>query len=410
MALDIIILSLVTGVYLLLAYMLFAQYQEQKQRQSTKDKELEALIQALSQNQEQAIARQSLQTLQTLQKSLFEQMADMRGQMQQSLQQHATTLDKPIKTLIEQVNKRLEDISGHVDKRLNVGFDKTSKIFNDVLERLAKMDAVQQRMHELNSSVSDLQMILNDKRSRGAFGEVQLTHLIRNVMPEAYVAFQYTLPNNKRVDCLLKLPEPTGNIAIDSKFPLESYQAWQKDANNPNAGPARSQFKKTLKQHIDDIADKYIIPGVTSDGAILFLPAEAVFSDIHSHFPELVSYAHKRHVWLTSPTTMMAILTTASSVLKDAATKQQLHLMQQLLGALATDFTRFQKRMDHLSRHIKQAHDDVGQIHISSKKITAQFKKIEDVPLDHMTEAENTSLDLPSILEPGELEAEVDEA
>ena len=227
-----------------------------------------------------------------------------------------------------------------------------------------------------------LEEVLSDKRSSGAFGEVQLSSLIKNLLPETNYQFQKTLSNGKRVDCLLLLPQPTGNLAIDAKFPLEDYKNMIKQyCSDSTQIQMQQKFKQAIKKHIDDIASKYIIPGETADGSILFLPAESVFAEIHANFYEIVEYAYKKKVWLTSPTTMMAILTTSLAAIKDVATKKQINIIQKHLSLLSQDFGRFQKRMDNLARHIKQADEDVTQIHHSSKKISNRFAQIEQVEL-----------------------------
>jgi len=210
--------------------------------------------------------------------------------------------------------------------------------------------------------------------------------LVRNVMPENSFSFQHTLSNSTRVDCMLFLPEPSGDIGIDSKFPLESYKKMT-DIGLAEADRqlAEKQFKKDIKKHVSDIAGKYIIPGETSDGAVMFIPAEAIFAEIHSHHYELVEEAQRARVWLVSPTTLMAVLTTARAVLKDSATRKQVHLIQDHLVALSKDFSRFQTRMDSLSRHIEQASKDVDDVNTSAKKISSRFEKIERVEMPDET-------------------------
>ena len=284
--------------------------------------------------------------------------------------------------LHEVLQKRLNDISGQVEHRLNKGFEKTTETFTDVVKRLALIDEAQKRITELSSNVVSLQEVLTDKRSRGAFGEVQMAGLIRNVMPEGSYALQYTLTNNTRVDCMMFLPDPTGHIAIDSKFPLNSYQKMMDDdATDTNRLSAEKQFRLDIKKHIKDISEKYIIADETADGAIMFIPAEAVFAEIHAHQPILVEEAQRARVWMVSPTTLMAVLTTARAVLKDSATRKQVHLIQEHLVNLAKDFDRFRKRMDNLSKHIQQANKDVEEVHISATKISGRFEKIEKVEL-----------------------------
>ena len=284
--------------------------------------------------------------------------------------------------LHEILQKRLNDISGQVEHRLNKGFEKTTETFTDVVKRLALIDEAQKRITELSSNVVSLQEVLTDKRSRGAFGEVQMAGLISNVMPEGSYALQHTLSNSTRVDCMMFLPEPTGYIAIDSKFPLDSFQKMMdNDATDVDRLSAEKQFRLDIKKHIKDISEKYIIEGETADGAIMFIPAEAVFAEIHAHQPKLVDEAQRARVWMASPTTLMAILTTSRAVLKDSATRKQVHIIQEHLIDLSKDFDRFRKRMDNLSKHIQQANKDVEEVNISATKISGRFEKIEKVEI-----------------------------
>lgn len=305
-----------------------------------------------------------------------------REEMAKSLHLSAEQMAKRIDELTISTDNRLKDISGQVEKRLADGFEKTTKTFNDILQRLALIDDAQKKITELSSNVVSLQEVLSDKRSRGAFGEVQLNALIRNVLPEQHFSLQHTLSNGKIADCILFLPEPTGNVVVDSKFPLESYK---KMADNSlgefERKTAERQFKVDIKKHINDISDKYLIDKETADGAVMFIPAEAIFAEIHAHHSDLVDYANKKRVWLASPTTLMAILTTARSVLKDEATRKQIHVIQAHLSHLSADFSRFKGRFANLAKHIDQAASDVKQIHTSADKISNRFEKIEQVEL-----------------------------
>jgi len=309
-------------------------------------------------------------------------MSEVRKQVTDALGRYGDDLGKRVEVLTETTDNRLKDISGQVEKRLSEGFEKTTATFADVVKRLALIDEAQKKITELSGNVVSLQEVLADKRSRGAFGEVQLSALVRNVMPENSFEFQYTLPNSTRVDCMSFLPEPSGNIAIDSKFPLESYRRIT-DLNTGNADRqvAERQFKQDIRKHIKDIAEKYIIQGTTSDGAVMFIPAEAVFAEIHAHYYELVEEAQRAKVWIVSPTTLMAVLTTARAVLKDSATRQQVHIIQDHLMALSKDFARFQTRMNKLSIHIQQANKDVEEVSTSARKISSRFEKIEKVEM-----------------------------
>ncbi len=324
-----------------------------------------------------------LKQLTMLQESLHKNINELSQHILTVLNQNTQSSTQAMQRLNETVAEHLKSISAQVEKRLSEGFEKTTATFQAIIQRLSLIDEAQKKITELSTNVVSLQAILSDKSSRGAFGEVQLSALIRNFLPENQFSLQHTLSNGKRVDCLLFLPEPTGNIAIDAKFPLENYQAMHAlTANDPYRKAAEQRFRQDLKKHVDDIGDKYILPGETADGAVLFLPAEAVFSEIVSYFPDVVEYAQKKRVWLVSPTTLMAILTTARAVIKDQATREQVHIIQQHLRALGKDFDRFQSRMDNLAKHIEQANKDVTDVHISARKITSHFRKIEAVDED----------------------------
>ncbi len=335
------------------------------------------------------------EALKDLTDSLQSGMTNTQKLLGESLSRYSEDVGKRVADLTEKTDQRLLEISGQVEKKLSAGFEKTNATFIDILKRLTLIDAAQKKITELSSNVVSLQEILADKRSRGAFGEVQLKSLIQNVIPEAHYKMQYTLANNKVADCVLFLPEPTGMIAIDSKFPLESYQRMtDHEVSDGERREAQRQFKADIQKHVADISSKYIIPGTTADGAMMFVPAESIFSEIQSHHPDVVEKAHRAKVWIVSPTTMWAILNTARTVLKDAATKEQVHIIQEHLGYLGKDFERFQKRMDELSRHIKQAHDDVENVNKSARKISSRFSKIEQVELEHEQEVSRKVIEI----------------
>jgi len=328
-------------------------------------------------------------SLHHLQTTLRDNFCELDKQIHNSLLRTTTHLSDQFDKLNQGTTQNLLKISEAVEIKLSKGFEKTNETFTNIVSRLAIIDDAQKKITDLSQNVVGLQNLLSDKRSRGAFGEVQLNVLIHNVLPAHCYQLQCTLSNNARVDCLLMLPEPTGKLAIDAKFPLENYQKYLDLSNEETVRQAaKHQFKIDIKKHIQDISLKYIIPGETSDGAIMFIPAEAIFAEIHTYHVDLVEYAWQMKVWLASPSTMMAILTTASSVLKDSATRQQVHVIQEHLRLLAQDFTRFDKRMTNLSQHLRQANDDAEQVHISSQKITRRFQQIEKVELDPLVETE----------------------
>jgi DNA recombination protein RmuC len=316
--------------------------------------------------------KQTRDTLHALQLALAQNLSESREAIAAKLAE--TTL-----LLTGKIDERLGEISGKVNERLDEGFKKTNETFTNVMTRLATIDEAQKKIETLTGSVVGLQEILGDKRSRGAFGEVQLEAIVRNALPESAFEFQYTLSRGVRADCVLKLPPPTGMLAVDSKFPLENYERMFAEGAERASSAA---FKSDVKKHIDDIANKYIVAGETGDGAIMFLPAEAVFAEIHARHRDLVEYALARRVWITSPTTLMAILNTARAVIRDVEMRQQVHVIQDELKKLGADFGRFQSRMDNLARHIEQAKADVDEVHVSSRKISERFAKIDRVELE----------------------------
>lgn len=337
------------------------------------------------------ITEHQIKSLNDLQNSSNQNLLTITKTVQESLNNNSKQLQDNINNLNSEVNTRLKEIGGEVEKRLDDGFDKTSEVFQKLSEKILIIDNAQNKIKELENVVA-LQDVLSDKQSRGAFGEVQLTNLVRNILPDSQVEFQKDLPNGTRVDCFIKMPEENRNISIDSKFPLENYKKMMsKDISAVEVKSFERLFKQDLKKHVDDISKKYIIDGETAEHAILFLPAEAIFAEIHAYHYDMVEYAHKKHVVLTSPNTLVALLTTIKSILKDEATKQQVHIIKNHLVALSRDFERFQKRMDNLSKHMKQANEDVEQVSTSSRKIYNRFVKIESVNVD--PEDDNKLLD-----------------
>lgn len=345
--------------------------------------ELQHSQQQTKQGVMETISQGKLQNQQLVSDCIQRQMMDVREQMTHSFKQHASSLSSHLQTLTEEIRHHLQSLSLQVNHRLTEGFEKTSSTFIDVVKRLAIIDEAQKKITELSQHVVSLQDVLVDKRSRGAFGEVQLETLIANMIPSTHYSMQFTLSNQKRADCILFLPEPTGNVVIDAKFPLETYQKLMNtDPTSNERKTLQQQFRQDLQKHLKDIAEKYIIPNETTDGAMMFLPAEAIFAEVHANYPEIIALSQRLKVWLVSPSTLMAVLTTARAVLKDDATRRQVHIIQKHLQALADDFQRFEKRMDKLTKHIDLAHQDVNEVNTSAKKIAQRFQKIESVELE----------------------------
>jgi len=357
--------------------------------QSTRD-----AMQSLQLAQTENLAATREQVLEKLHLTLAEQGKAEQELIQATMRNATLQLTSSIETLTKTVDGRLEQIGGKVSERLDEGFKKTNETFVTVMARLATIDEAQKKIDGLTTNMVSLQELLGDKRSRGAFGEVQLEALVRNILPPTAYALQHSFPNGSRVDCALFLPEPTGTVAVDSKFPLENYhRMYEIGISETERVQAQRQFKADVKKHVDDIAAKYIIASHTSDGAVMFVPAEAVFAEIHAYHSDVVEYAQKQRVWIVSPTTLMAVLNTARAVLKDVETRKQVHIIKDELGKLGKEFERFDKRMQNLATHIRQAHDDVQEVHTTSQKISRRFAQIEKVELEGETQAAIELLD-----------------
>jgi DNA recombination protein RmuC len=336
--------------------------------------------------------------------TLAEQNRAEQELIQTTMRNATAQLAASMELLSKTTDTRLEQISGRVSERLEEGFKKTNETFVSVMERLATIDEAQKKLDGLTTNVVSLQELLGDKRARGAFGEVQLENLVRNILPEIAYEFQYTFKSNgARADCVLKLPEPTGMVAVDSKFPMENYhRMFEPGVSEADRAVAQRQFRADVKKHVEDIAGKYIIPGETSDGAVMFVPAEAVFAEIHAYHPEVVDFAMQRRVWIVSPTTLMAVLNTARAVMKDVATREQVHIIKDELSKLGKDFARFDQRMKRLADHIRMAHQDAEDVRVSSDKITRRFNQIERVELDQLEQVREFES---ALLEPQEDES-----
>jgi len=288
--------------------------------------------------------------------------------------------------LEDKVDKRLNYINDKVNERLDENFNKTNKTFTNVLERLSKIDEAQKKIDNLSGDIVSLQSILTDKKSRGIFGEINLNHILSSVFGERndkIYRTQYSLPNGTIADAIIFTPEPLGTLAIDSKFPLENYRLMvDKSKNDIERGQYEKQFKIDVKKHIDAISSKYIIPGITSNQAIMFLPAEAIFAEINAYHNDLVEYAYKKNVWITSPTTLISSLTTIQVLLKNMERDKYAKIVHEELTKLGIEFSRYKERWDKLSRSIETVTKDVDALNITSDKITKKFESINDVKLD----------------------------
>ena len=311
--------------------------------------------------------------------STVKELSDFRNELTRSLNDDFNKLD-------DKVDKKLMYINEKVTEKLDESLDKTNKTFNNVLERLSKIDEAQKKIDNLSGDIVSLQSILTDKKSRGIFGEVNLKHILASVFGEKndnIYRLQYTLPNTTIADAVIFTPEPLGTVAIDSKFPLENYRLMVDKNKTPVERQAyEKQFKIDVKKHIDAISDKYIIPGVTSHQAIMFLPAEAIFAEINAYHNDIVEYAYKKNVWITSPTTLISSLTTIQVLIKNIERDKYAKVVHDELIKLGVEFSRYKERWDKLSRSIETVNKDVESLNITSDKISKKFSSISDVKID----------------------------
>jgi len=287
--------------------------------------------------------------------------------------------------IAEALDKRLGEVQRRVGESLEGQAKSTAETLNNLRERLSVIDAAQKNITELSTQVVGLHDVLNNKQARGAFGEVQLDAIIRAALPPSAFGFQVQVGEGRRVDCLIRLPNPPGPIAIDSKFPLDAYRALAGAQDEATRTQAARQFASDVRKHITDIAERYIVPGETADSALMFLPSEAVYAELHANFSPVVEEGYRRRVWIVSPTTLWATLTTIRAVLKDVRMREQAGVIQAEVRTLMTDMGRLDERVENLRKHFGQANRDIDQIATSTRKIMSRGEKIEAL---EMAEAE----------------------
>ena len=322
---------------------------------------------------------------------LIEKITKLELEVVKELSDFKTDFSKSITDDFDKLNNKMENrlnlMNDKVNSRLDENFERTNKTFTNVLERLSKIDEAQKKIDSLSNDIVSLQGILTDKKTRGIFGEVNLEHILSNVFGnnnKTIYQMQYTLPNGTIADCCLFAPEPLGMVAIDSKFPLENYQIMVDKKNNIAVrNQAEKLFKLDMKKHIDAINSKYIIPGVTSDQAIMFLPAEALFAEVNAYHNDILEYAYKKRVWITSPTTLISTLTTIQVIIKNMERDKYAKVIHNELLLLDTEFKRYKDRWDKLYRSIETVSRDVKDIYTTTDKITKRFNSINQVEMDN---------------------------
>lgn len=280
------------------------------------------------------------------------------------------------------IEERLEAVSGRMGVSLKDSATETARSVGALENRLSVIDKAQKNITELSDQMLGLQDILGNKQARGAYGQIQLVNIVQAYLAPSEFDFQVTLSNGKRADCLVRFPLPPGPVAIDSKFPLESYNELYRATDAAGRAKASRGFADDVFKHVRDIADKYIVPGETADWALMFLPSEAVFAELHANFGHVVERSYALKVGIVSPTTMMAALTSIRAVLKDVRMREQAGLIQKEVGALLRDVTLLRERAEKLQSHFKQAGDDVSGILTSSDRIERKAASIENVRLE----------------------------
>ena len=320
-----------------------------------------------------------------LELAMMKEMGNFKNDITRNLNQDFNTLN-------EQLEKRLIAINEKVNERLDENFDKTNKTFMNVIERLSKIDEAQKKIETLSTDIVSLQSILTDKKTRGIFGEVNLKHILSNVFGEkndSIYKLQHTLSTGVIADSVVFAPEPLGTIAIDSKFPLEHYQLMTDKKLSPELRENyEKMFRQDMKKHIDAIANKYIIPGETTDQAILFLPAEAIFAEVNAYHPDIINYAYKKRVWITSPTTLISTLTVIEMIIKNMERDKYTSIIHEELNKLGLEFARYKERWDKLARSIQTVNKDVENVSITTDKITKKFESINKVEVALIEEPE----------------------
>ncbi len=286
--------------------------------------------------------------------------------------------------ILKHVEKRLSEVQRTVSENLTGSATKTANTLGELKQRLVTIDRAQSNIEKLSGNVLGLQDILSNKQARGAFGEIQLNDIVTKALPADAYTFQSTLSNGKRVDCLIHLPNPPGPIAIDSKFPLEAYENLRLADNQESQARANQAFKVSVRAHIRDISEKYILEGETAEGALMFIPSEAVYAELHSNFSSVVREGFSARVWIVSPTTCMATLNTMRSVLKDANMREQAGRIRTELGMLQKDVERLEARTNNLNRHFELASKDLEEVKVSARKVSGRVTKIDRFEFDEL--------------------------
>lgn len=379
-----IILYLLIGLLIILSFMNLLRIAEIKKNRNN-EKIISDMKMTLMENNGKIFEKLQMNSV-----DMTESFLRFQNNVSKNVNESNFRLTESLNSNFNMLNARIEGnldrIGNKVDERLSEGFEKTNKTFNNIIERLSKIDEAQKKIDSLSTNIVSLQDVLTDKKSRGTFGEVQLNNILKSVFgdkSEKVFQIQKTLSNSTIADAVLHLPDPVGTICIDSKFPLENYRRMtDKALSEIERTRAQKDFKINIKKHIGDIGNKYIIEGETADQAIMFIPAEAIFAEINAYHEDLIEYARKRRVWITSPTTLMSVLSTVQVVLKNIERDRYTGIIHQELKKLSEEFARYKKRWSSLSQSIDKVTKDVKDINITSEKIEKRFNQISNVEIE----------------------------
>ena len=293
--------------------------------------------------------------------------------------------------MLKLMEQRLAMVQQQMNENLHGTARRTAQSLGDLQQRLATIDKAQENITKLSGDVLSLQDILSNKQTRGAFGEIQLNDIVLNALPSDSYTLQATLSNGRRADCLIHLPNPPGPIVIDSKFPLEGYEALRNASTDWEVSEARKALRTSVKKHIKDISEKYILERETADGALMFLPSEAVYAELHANFSDVVQEGFRARVWIVSPTTCMATLNTMRAILKDARMREQTGAIRRELGLLYQDVDRLGTRVENLDRHFGQAAKDLSEIKISADKAGRRARRLDNFDFEELANTSDPS-------------------
>ncbi len=303
------------------------------------------------------------------------------------------------KALLGHLEARLAEVSRAMGEHLQGSSTRTAHSLGELRQRLETIDKAQANIEKLSGNVLSLQDILSNKQLRGAFGEIQLHDIVQKAMPADAYTMQATLSNGRRADCLIHLPNPPGPIVIDAKFPLEAYEALQRANGAREQAEAQQFFRTSVRNHLRAIAEKYILEGETADGALMFLPSEAVYAELHSNFADLVREGFAARVWIVSPTTCMATLNTMRAILKDARMRAQAGAIRKELSALYADVDRLTERVGNLDRHFGQAAKDIEEIKTSAEKAGKRARRLDNFDFEELAQPEAPPPLVPKVAE-----------